>query len=93
MGENKHGRRKELFVDFELWIQTFLIGCVTQLGFPALHPPLQPMKVIRRCWKGDAIAALALNLLVRLKRGKERQEVSREWLEEELGESHEGESC
>lgn len=41
-GESKHGRRKELFVDFELWIQTFLIGCVTQLGFPALHPPLQP---------------------------------------------------
>lgn len=60
---------------------------------PYLHPPLQPMNVIQRCWKGDAIAALALNLLVRPERGKERQEVSREWLEEELGEFHEGESC
>ena len=41
-GENKHRRQKELLVDSELWIQTYLIGCVTQLGFPALNPPLQP---------------------------------------------------
>jgi len=39
---------------------------------PYLHPFLQPMKVIRRCWKGDATAALALNLLVRLERAEEK---------------------